>query len=146
MGFLFNPKKALYLKDIKDSEGAPNYNHFFKWASEVSKFWLKTKFKAIVPSPAHLAATTGAPGLTIPVSNVVTNGGVVSALQADLLTAFTHPPSPVPYGVPMAGKLAKAFTTHLTTVSGMHTMSVVSGTPISPIPVPTLAIPWVQLV
>lgn len=134
------------LMDIKDSGGAPKLGHFFKWASEVSKFWLATPFQAIVPDPLHLASTTGAPGVTIPISNVVLNGGVIPALQADLLTAFSDGVQTIPYGIPMATKLAKAFTTHLTTVSGIHAMGVVSGTTLSPIPIPSLPIPWVGLV
>ena len=144
-----NPMKRAIrksLEDIKESEGEPKLFHFDKWASEVTKFWLKTKFSTIVPDPLHLAAATGIPGVTLPIKNVVLNGGVLPALQADLLTAFTNPPSPVPNGIPVAGKLAKAFTTHLTTVGGTHTMAVTSGTPLSPIPIPALPIPWIQLV
>ena len=134
------------LKDIKDSEGKPKLSHFSDWATEVYNFWLKTKFSAIVPDPLHLAAATGVPGLVFPITNVVTNGGIVTGLQSDLLTAFSDGPQTIPYGVPMATKLAKAFTTHLTTVGGLHTMAMTGGTPISPIPIPSLPIPWIQLV
>jgi len=137
---------ARCLSNIKDSGGKPKLFHFSQWAAEVSKFWLATQFKAIVPDPLHLAAATGIPGVTLPIKNVVLNGGVIPALQSDLLTAFTHPPSPVPYGIPMATKLAKAFTTHLTTVGGTHTMAMTGGTPVSPIPIPALPIPWLGLV
>ena len=134
------------LIDIKDSEGKPKLPHFSQWAAEVSKFWLATQFQAIVPDTLHLAAATGVPGVVIPITNVVTNGGIVPGLQNDLLTAFTHPPSPVPYGIPMAIKLVKAFTTHLTTVGGVHTMAMTGGSPASPIPIPSLPIPWIKLV
>ena len=144
-----NPMKRAIrksLEDIKESEGEPKLFHFDKWAKEVTKFWLKTKFSAIVPDPLHLASTTGMPGITLPITNVVLNGGVLPALQADLLTAFTNPPSPVPNGIPVAGKLAKAFTTHLTTVGGVQTEFVTGGSPATPVPVGPVPQVWVGLV
>ena len=134
------------LKDINDSESRPKLNHFTGWATSVSQYWLATVFSPLVPDPLHIASSTGAPGVFIPITNVVTNGGAIAPLKAGLLKAFTHPTSPVPYGIPMATKLQIAFQSHLLTVGGVHTMGVVSGTPVSPIPIPTLPIPWIQLV
>ena len=57
-----------------------------------------------------MAASTGTAGVPAPITHIINNGGAVAPLKAGLLTAFTHPPSAVPYGIPFATKLVSAFT------------------------------------
>lgn len=132
------------LQSILDSGGKPQLYHFAEWALKVVEYWTQVTYGIPIPHPAAIAASTGFP--PVGVSNVTTVGGVPATLQSDLLTAFTHPPSPIPYGVPMATKLVKAFTTHLTTVAGVHTIVTTSGTPVTPIPLGPVPYPWSGLV
>ena len=137
---------AKTLQDITDSEGKPKIGHFTNWATEVSNFWLATTMSPLPFHPANMAASTGTAGIPAPITHIINVGGVIAALKADLLTAFTHKPSPIPFGVPMATKLATAFTNHLLTVGGLQTEFVTSGSPATPIPLGPIPAPWVGMV
>ena len=61
------------------------------------------------------------------------------------LLPFTHPTSPVPFGIPMRYKISNAFTAHLLTVGGLQTEVVTAGTPNTSSTRP-IGQPWVGMV
>ena len=145
----YAPIKVAILKtlnDIKNSEGKPKMNHFVNWANVTSAYWLSAVMNPLPFHPANMAASTGTAGIPIPITHIINNGGVIPALQADLLMAFSDGPQKIPYGIPFATKLVLAFTNHLSTVGGLQTELVTPGTPITPLtPFPS-ALPWVGMV
>jgi hypothetical protein len=134
------------LNDIKDSEGRPKLNHFTDWANATSQYWLATTMSQTPFHPLNMAASTGTAGIPAPITHIINNGGAVAPLKAGLLAAFTHPPSPVPFGIPFATKLVAAFTAHLMTVGGLQTEFVTSGSPLTPIPIGPISQPWIGMV
>lgn len=134
------------LDDIFDSEGKPNSSHFSDWANATSAYWLATTMSPLPFHPLNMALSTGTVGVPVPITHIINNGGVIPALQADLLTAFTHPPSSVPYGIPFATKLSKAFITHLSSVGGLQTEFVTGGSVVTPVPIGPVPQVWVGLV
>ena len=134
------------LDNIRKSEGKPKINHFTDWANVTSTYWLSTTMSPIPFHPGNMALSTGTAGIPIPITHIINNGGVIPALQADLLMAFSDGPQKIPYGIPFATKLVLAFTNHLSTVGGLQTELVTPGTPITPLtPFPS-ALPWVGMV
>jgi len=134
------------LDDIRESEGVAKIYHFTNWANTTSAYWLSVIMSPTPFHPINMGLSTGTAGIPAPISHIINNGGVIPALQNDLLTAFTHPPAPALYGVPFATKLATAFTNHLTTVGGLQTEFVTGGTPATPVPVGPVPQVWVGLV
>jgi len=134
------------LNDIKKSEGKPKLSHFSDWANATSQYWLATTMSPVPFHPLNIASSTGTAGIPVPVTHRITNGGAIAPLKAGLLAAFTHPTSPVPFGIPMATKLVTAFTAHLLTVGGLQTEVVTSGTPATPVPLGPIGQPWVGMV
>lgn len=134
------------LNDIKNSEGKPQLRHFTDWANATSQYWLATTMSPAPFHPLNMAASTGTAGVPVPITHIINNGGVVPALQADLLKAFQHEPSRTPYGIPFAQKLVTAFSNHLKTVGGLQTEFVTSGTPVTPVPVGPIPQPWIGMV
>jgi len=96
--------------------------------------------------PMNMAASTGTAGIPVPIAHIINNGGVLPAFQNDLLTAFSDGPQKIPYGIPFATKLVTAFTNHLSTIGGVQTEFVTSGSPITPIPIGPIPSPWVGLI
>lgn len=145
----YAPIKVAILKtlnDIKNSEGYPQLGNFTDWASVTSAYWLATTMSPVPFHPGNIALSTGTAGIPAPITHVISNGGVIPALQSDLLKAFTHKQSKVKYGKPFATKLVTAFTKHLLTVGGIHTELVTPGTPITPGPPFPSPLPWTGLV
>ena len=134
------------LDDIKKSEGKPKLSHFSDWANATSNYWLATTMSPTPFHPVNIGLSTGTAGVPAPISHIINNGGVVPGLKAGLLTAFTHPQSKIPFGIPLATKLVTAFTTHLATVGGLHTELVTPGSPATPRPPFPSPQPWVGLV
>lgn len=134
------------LNDIRESEGRPKINHFSDWANATSQYWLATTMSPTPFHPVNIGISTGTAGIPAPISHIINNGGNIPGLKAGLLNAFTHQASSVPYGIPFATKLANAFTTHLTTVGGLHTELVTPGTPGTPGPPFPSPQPWVGMV
>ena len=141
-----SPRESISLKDIKESEGRPKINHFTDWANATSQYWLATTMSPVPFHPINMGLSTGTAGVPVPITHIINNGGNIPALKAGLLAAFTHPPSPVPFGIPFATKLVAAFTTHLQSVGGLQTEFVTSGTPITPIPLGPIPQPWIGMV
>tara|TARA_R110000803_G_scaffold210201_1_gene281404 strand:- start:29 stop:640 length:612 start_codon:yes stop_codon:yes gene_type:complete len=125
------------LEDIFNSGETPQLIHFLDWANATSDYWLTTTMSPSPYHPLNMIASTGTSGIPVPITHTIINGGVIPTLQADLLLAFAQPPAPIPAGIPTATKLAKAFTTHLSTVDGLQIELVTAGTPTTP----TLALP-----
>ena len=145
----YAPIKVAILKtlnDIKNSEGKPKMNHFVNWANVTSAYWLSAVMNPLPFHPANMAASTGTAGIPIPITHIINNGGVIPALQADLLTAFSDGPQKIPYGIPFATKLVLAFTNHLSTVGGLQTEFVTSGVPLYPVPLGPIPAPWVGMI
>jgi hypothetical protein len=134
------------LNDIRESEGKPKLPHFLDWANATSTYWLSTTMSPVPFHPVNIGLSTATIGVPAPISHIINNGGVIPALQNDLLTAFTHTPSAVPYGIPFATKLVTAFKNHLTTVGGLHTELVFPGSPATPLPPFPSPQPWVGMV
>ena len=134
------------LNDIRESEGEPQIFHFTDWAAKTVSYWMSVQYQIVPFHPIAMATSTGTAGIPVPVTNVTTVGGIPPALANDLLTAFTHPKSSVPYGIPFATKLSTAFINHLTTVQGLHTHVVTAGSPITPVPLGPIPYPWAGLV
>ena len=134
------------LDDIRKSEGKPKISHFSDWASATSNYWLATTMSPTPFHPINMGLSTGTAGIPAPITHIINNGGVIPTLKAGLLTAFTHPPSSVPYGIPFATKLANAFTSHLMTVGGLQTEFVTGGSPVTPVPIGPIPQTWVGLV
>ena len=134
------------LNDIKKSESKPKLNHFTDWANATSKYWLATTMSPVPFHPLNMAASTGTAGIPVPISHIINNGGAIGPLKAGLLAAFTNPPAPTPFGIPVATKLVAAFTAHLATVGGLQTEAVISGTPATPVPLGPIGQPWVGMV
>jgi len=134
------------LNDIRESEGKPKLPHFLDWANATSTYWLSTTMSPAPFHPVNMGLSTATVGVPAPISHIINNGGVIPALQNDLLTAFTHTQSAVPYGIPFATKLVTAFKNHLTTVGGLHTELVFPGSPATPLPPFPSPQPWVGLV
>tara|TARA_B110000444_G_scaffold260085_1_gene305840 strand:+ start:1147 stop:1752 length:606 start_codon:yes stop_codon:yes gene_type:complete len=145
----YAPIKVAILKtlnDIKNSEGKPKMNHFVNWANVTSAYWLSAVMNPLPFHPANMAASTGTAGIPIPITHIINNGGVIPALQADLLMAFSDGPQKIPYGIPFATKLVLAFTNHLSTVGGLQTEFVTSGVPLYPVPLGPIPAPWVGMI
>lgn len=134
------------LDDIRESEGRPKPSHFSDWANATSNYWLATTMSPTPFHPINIGLSTGTVGIPAPISHIINNGGVVPALKSGLCAAFTHPPSKIPFGIPLATKLVTAFTAHLMTVGGLHTELVTPGTPITPLPPFPSPQPWVGMV
>ena len=133
-------------EDIFNSGGKPQLIHFLDWANATSAYWLATTMSPLPFHPFNMIASTGTLGIPVPIMHTIINGGVIPALQADLLLAFAQPPAPIPSGIPTATKLAKAFTTHLSTVGGLQIELVTRGTPATPAPPLPSPLPWFGLV
>ena len=145
----YEPIKVAILKtldDIRTSEGYPQLGNFTDWANTTSSYWLATTMSPVPFHPINMAASTGTAGVPVPITHIINNGGAIPGLQSDLLTAFTHTQSKVKYGKPFATKLVTAFTKHLSTVGGLQTEFVTSGTVATPVPVGPVPSPWVGLV
>ena len=121
-------------------------NHFVNWANVTSAYWLSAVMNPLPFHPANMAASTGTAGIPIPITHIINNGGVIPALQADLLMAFSDGPQKIPYGIPFATKLVLAFTNHLSTVGGLQTEFVTSGVPLYPVPLGPIPAPWVGMI
>ena len=132
--------------DIRQSEGKPKVIHFIDWATETSNYWLAITMNPIPFHPINMAASTGTAGIPIPIVHIINNGGVIPALQNDLLKAFTHSTETIKYGIPFATKLSTAFINHLSTVGGLQTETIIPGTPATPGPPYPLPSPWVGVV
>jgi len=145
----YAPIKVAILKtlnDIKKSEGKPKMNHFVNWANVTSTYWLSAVMNPLPFHPANMFASTGTANIPVPITHIINNGGVIPALQADLLMAFSDGPQKIPYGIPFATKLVLAFTNHLSTVGGLQTEFVTSGVPMYPVPMGPIPAPWVGMV
>jgi len=134
------------LNDIKNSESVPKITHFTDWANATSAYWLSAVMSPVPFHPMNMAASTGTAGIPVPISHIINNGGVIPGLQNDLLTAFSDGPQKIPYGIPFATKLVTAFTNHLSTVGGVQTEFVTSGSPITPIPIGPIPAVWVGMI
>ena len=144
----YAPIKAGVLKtlmDIKESEGKAKLIHFKDWAIATSAYWLSTTMSPLPFHPGNMALSTATFGVPAPILHIINNGGVIPALQADLLLAFSDKPSPVLYGIPFATKLALAFTNHLKTVGGIQTELVFPGSVVTPLPPYPSPLPWVGM-
>lgn len=145
----YEPIKVAILKtlnDIRNSEGYPQISNFTDWANTTSSYWLATTMSPVPFHPGNIALSTGTAGIPAPITHIISNGGVIPALQSDLLKAFTHRQSNIKYGIPFATKLVTAFRNHLSTVGGIHTELVTPGTPITPGPPFPSPLPWTGLV
>jgi len=132
--------------DIRNSEGNPQLIHFMDWATQISTYWLSATMNPMPFHPINMTTSTGTAGVPIPISHIINNGGVIPALQSDLLNAFTHTSVNQPYGIPFATKLSTAFINHLSMVGGLQTATVIPGTPTTPGPPFPLPSMWLGMV
>tara|TARA_B100000768_G_C11178120_1_gene331742 strand:- start:307 stop:912 length:606 start_codon:yes stop_codon:yes gene_type:complete len=145
----YTPIKSAILKtldEIKTSEGKPKLIHFSDWAKATSTYWLSATMSPTPFHPLNMAASTGTAGIPAPITHIINIGGIIPALQNDLLSAFSDGPQKIPYGIPFATKLVTAFTNHLSTVGGLQTEFVTAGSPATPVPIGPIPQPWVGLV
>lgn len=106
-------------------------SYFTPAASAIVSFWQSVVFNPLPPAPGTSAP---APGVQ------VLFAGDTALLQAGLFNAFNTPPAAQPLGSVVAGKLTSAFSTHVSTISGIYIGLSVA------IPFPPIAVPWVGII